>query len=71
MEYAKSDKLLAALSESDTTRPNARHQLVPPLHPLYLRFVDQHPKIFSFRRFSKKLSRGKFKKAAIDNSTGE
>jgi len=50
MEYAKPDKLLAALRENDAAAANERHQLVRPLHPLDLCLVDQHP-------VSKKLSR--------------
>jgi hypothetical protein len=46
MEGTETHKLLAALRERDAAAPNECHQLIRPLHPLDLRFVDQHP-VFS------------------------
>jgi hypothetical protein len=50
MEGTETYKLLAALRESDATAANERHQLIRPLHPLDLSFVDQHQLSVVFRK---------------------
>jgi hypothetical protein len=50
MEGTETYKLLATLPESNAAAANEPHQLMRPLHPLDLRFVDQH----QFRLFLKK-----------------
>jgi hypothetical protein len=50
MEYAKPDKLLPAPRESHAAAANEPHQLIRPLHPLDLSFVDQHPVPVGFKK---------------------
>ncbi len=48
------------LLERDAARADERREVMLSFHALDLGFVYQHPAFFTFRRFSKKLSREKF-----------